>query len=140
MKIEYRTPAGSGSYTTLAEDGDALAAAISGFAPVKNGQPQLTPLAGATAPFIQERGNKFWTLSFVVDRTHASADAAALFLTTQAAIFDVVTNFDLKITQGAQVLYLARCCNTGFQPAPLSDKSSLIQYQFVGKTFNATAP
>lgn len=140
MKIEYRTPAGAGSYTTLAEDGDALAAAISGFAPRCAKQPQVTPLAGGAAPFIQDRGNQFWDLSFVVDRTHASPDAAALYVTTQAAVFDDVANYDLKLTVGAQVLYLARAALTALQPAPLSDKSSLIQYAFVGKTFNATAP
>lgn len=141
MKIEYRTPNGSGSYTTLAEDGDSLAAAISNFRPRKlGGTTQIEPLAGGSAPFIQQRGNHAWEISFLVDRTHATPAAAALFLTTEATIFTVLTNFDLKITQGAQVLYLAGAAHTTFDPAMLSDKSTQIIYAFTGKTFNATAP
>lgn len=141
MKIEYRTPAGTGSYTTLADDSSAtLADKISAFLPRCTKSPQVTPLAGAANPFIADRGNQYWTLGFLVERTHASPDAAALFLTTEAALFDDVANYDLKITVGAQVLYLATAALTGFDPDPLSDKSSRVRYAFVGKTFNATAP
>jgi hypothetical protein len=141
MKIEYRTPAGTGTYTTLADDSSAtLADKISAFAPSCSKSPQVEPLAGGASPFIQDRGNQVWALSFLVERTHASADAALLFITTEATIFAAVANFDLKITQGAQVLYLTRCALTGFQPDPASDRSSRISYAFVGKTFNATAP
>lgn len=141
MKIEYRTPAGSGSYTTLAEDGATLDARISGFTIPFTKSPQVEPLAGGTAPFVQDRGNATWQLGFVVDRQHASADAAALFIATESAIFGaVLTNFDLKITIGAQVMYLVRGALTGFNPRPLSDKSSLIQYSFVATNWTATAP
>jgi hypothetical protein len=141
VKIEYRTPAGTGSYTTLAEDNDALAAAISGFTVPLQMQPQITPLAGGTKPFVQNRGNATWQLGFVVDRTHASADAAALFIATQAAIFGAVLgNFDFKITIGAQVMYFVRAALNTFNPAPLSDKSSLIQYGFTGTNWTSTAP
>lgn len=141
MKIEYRTPAGSGSYTTLAEDGATNAAAISGFLPSVAKQPQVAPLAGGAKPFVQNRGNAAWQLGFVVDRTHASPDAAALFVATEAATLGApLTNFDLKVTIGTQVLYLVRCVLTQLQPAPVSDKSSLIQYGFVGSDWTATAP
>lgn len=142
MKIEYRTPAGSGSYTTLADDASAtLADKISGFAPSFQKSPQVEPLAGGSAPFVQDRGNAVWQLSFVVDRVHATPDAAALFLATEAAIFGaVITNFDLKITVGAQVMYLVRAALTAFSPMPLSDKSSLIQYQFTATGWTSTAP
>lgn len=141
MKIEYRTPAGTGSYTTLADDTSAtLADKISAFAPRGAKSPQVEALAGAAAPFVQDRGNQVWTLSFLVDRTHASADAVALFLVTEAAIFSAVANLDLKITVGAQVVYLARCAMTAFDPHPLSDKSSQVVYSFVGKSFTTTAP
>ena len=49
-------------------------------------------------------------------------DADALFLTTEAALFDDVANYDLKITVGARVLYLATAALTGFDPDPFSDK------------------
>lgn len=141
MKIEYRTPAGTGSYTTLADDSSAtLADKISRFLPACRKTPQVEALAGAAAPFLQDRGNQSWEISFLVERTHASPDAAALFITTEAAIFGGVANFDLKITQGAQVLYVTRCALTQFTPDQLSDKSSRIIYAFIGKSFNATAP
>lgn len=140
MKIEYRTPAGTGSYTTLAEDGDALAAAISGFAPALSKSPQVEGLAGSVLPFVQDRGNGVWQISFMVDRTHATPDASALFIATQAALFGVLTNFDLKVTIGAQVLYAVRAALTAFQPQPHSDKSSLIQYSFVAANWTTTAP
>lgn len=141
MKIEYRQPAGTGAYTTLADDASAtLADKISGLLPKGAKSPQVEPLAGGAAPFVQDRGNQVWTLSFLVDRTHATPDAAALFLVTEAAIFAAVANFDLKITAGSQVVYLARCALTEFSPQPLSDKSTLITYAFVGKSFTTTAP
>lgn len=141
MKIEYRTPAGTGSYTTLAEDGATLAASISGFTIPFQKSPQVEPLAGGTKPFVQDRGNAVWQLGFNVDRVHASPDAAALFVATEAAIFGgVITNFDLKITIGAQVMYLVRAALTNFNPRPLSDKSSLISYGFVATNWTATAP
>lgn len=142
MKIEYRTPHGTGSYTTLADDASAtLADKISGFTIPFSKSPQVEPLAGGTKPFVQDRGNATWTLGFVVDRQHASADAAALFIATESAIFGaVLTNFDLKITIGAQVMYLVRAALTGFVPRPLSDKSTLIQYSFVATNWTATAP
>lgn len=141
MKIEYRTPAGTGAYTTLAEDAATLAAAISGFALACVKSPQVEPLAGGTAPFLQDRGNATWQLGFIVDRTHATADAAALFVAAEGLIFGgVITNFDLKITIGAQVMYLVRAALTSFAPRPLSDKSSLIQYQFTATNWTSTAP
>lgn len=142
MKIEYRTPAGSGSYSTLADDASAtLADKISGFTIPFSKSPQVTPLAGGAKPFIQDRGNAIWTLSFMVDRVHATPDEAALFIATESAIFGaVLTNFDLKITIGSQVMYLVRAALTQFLPRPLSDKSSLIQYSFVATNWTATAP
>lgn len=142
MKIEYRTPAGSGTYTVLADDASATTLdKISGFLPTVQKQPQVVPLAGSTTPFVQDRGNAVWQLSFVVDRQHASPDAAALFLATEAAIFGgVVGNFDLKVTIGAQVMYLVRAGLNQIQPLPLSDKSSVIQYGFTGSNWTATAP
>jgi hypothetical protein len=123
VKIEYRTPTGTGSYVTLADEATGtLGERISGY----------SARPGQSALF---RGG-LWVVSFMVDRVHASADAAALFVSTQGAIFAVpgvfgrVNFFDLKITIGSQVLYSLMAGCTGFSPAPASDQTSLISYTF----------
>lgn len=142
MKIEYRQTPSADTYTVLADDASVtLADKISGFTIPFSKSPQVDALAGGVSPFIQDRGNAVWNLSFVVDRVHATQDAAALFISTHAAIFgSTITNFDLKVTIGAQVMYLVNAAITQYQPRPLSDKSSLIQYTFTAANWTNEAP
>lgn len=141
MKIEYRTPAGSGSYATLADEGaGALAERIKGYQPRLTKQPMVSPLFQSVAPLVADLGNGTWALAFAVDRVHASPDAAALFLVTHPAVFNVVSNFDLKITVGAQVVYFPACVMNEFTPEPHSDQSTVCKYGWTGGSYTTTAP
>lgn len=138
MKIEYRT-AGSGSYSVLADEAVAtLAARITGFHPHVSKSPMQTPAYGAAVPITTDMGNARWQLEFSVDRVHASADAALLFI--QAEPLKFAGNVDLKITVGAQVTYLANTAFTELDPQPHSDQSTLIKYAFTGGNYTTTAP
>lgn len=142
MKISYRAAAtGAGAYTVLADEATAtLGAAISGFLPRFTKNPQVDPLFRATGPFVADRGNGQWTLTFMVARQHASPDAAALFINTEAAIFGAIQNVDLKIEVGSQVNYLVNAALTGFEPDPHSDCSTFIRYGFTAASYTTTAP
>jgi len=139
VKIEYRTPAGTGSYSVLADEGSTTDR-IKGYQPRLSKQPLVSPLFQSLAPLVADLGNGLWTLSFAVDRVHASADAAALFIATHAATFNVVGNFDLKITVGGQVVYMTACVMTEFTPDPHSDQSTVCKYGFMGGGYTNTAP
>jgi hypothetical protein len=143
MKIEYRqhgAPVAIG-WATLADDASASTLdKISGFQPVPQKQPQVVPLVRSAAPFIADRGNRAWSVSFVVDRQHATPAAAALFCSTHPLLFGDNYNVDLKITIDTQILYLHDAAVVNFQPAPHSDKSTLCAYSFLGKQYNASVP
>lgn len=131
MKIEYRTPAGSGSYSILADESVAtLAAAISGFQPVVNKSPMVEAGYGAAVPVTLDLGNANYRASFTVERVHASPDAALLFVQAEPLKFS--GNVDLKITQGAQVTLLLGGALTELTPEPHSDQSTKIRYAFAG--------
>ena len=139
MKVEYRTPAGTGAYTVLADDSvTTLAAQISGFQPAYSKSPMQAPGYGAAVPVTLDLGNGHYRIAFSVDRVHASADAAALFLLNEMAKF--TGSLDLKITVGAQVTYLAGTVLTECTPDPQSDQSTKIRYAFNGGLYTTTAP
>lgn len=141
MIITYRTPAGSGSYTTLAnETTQPLADAISQYQIDLTKSPQTATGYGATIPVTLDLGNARWSLGFTVDRVHASPDAALLFTNTHMLALGEAANFDLQITVGSQVLYLAACCLTKLTPAPHSDQSTQFKYTFTGGQYQTTAP
>lgn len=136
MKIEYRTPPGTGDYTVLADESvETLAARITGYQPVMRKSPQLVGLFRSASAPAYDRGNQVWSLRFGVERVHESAAAALAYLATHAAVFAGVANLDLKITVGASVLNLAGCALQEFTPAPQSDLSTFIVYGFVGPTY-----
>ena len=145
MKIEYRTPAGTGTYSVLT-DSDTPAATldrISAYKPGLHASPMTEPLAvsagQAFASFITGRSGQ-WNVSFAVDRQHASADAALLFLQVHPTIFAKAAQFDLKITVGAQVVYLPSCAPTLIDPDEHSDLHTFTRYSFVGGNYTTTAP
>lgn len=146
MKIEYRTPSGgAGTYTTLADDSTTTGTVsrISAYKPSLHATPIKVPLAlslgQAFASFIRGAEGSY-TLSFIVDRQHASADAALLFLQQHPAVFAIAGQFDLKITVGAQVVYLPACAIEMIDPDEHSDQHTLIRYSFVGGSYTTTAP
>jgi len=147
MKIEFRVrytgPAGTmGSFGPLVDEAptSSLLETISAYRATPRKQPQIVPRFRATAPFIQDRGNRSWEVSFTVDRQHQSPAAAALFLAEHPLIFGDGSNIDLKITIGGTVLFLGNAALSNFEPQPHSDQSSLTNYTFVGQTYTTTEP
>lgn len=145
FKIEYRTPAGTGSYATLASDDDwnGLAEQISGWQPQVAYSPQVEPGAFASSTFVSGVGNALWQFSFTVERLHASPEDAAAFLTEHALLFQVPArqNFDLKVTvNDGAVVYCANCALARFAPDPHSDMSTRCSYSFTGGSYSRTAP
>ena len=146
MKIEYRTPSGgAGAYTVLADDSTTSApvSRISGYKPSLRAAPIKVPLAlalgQAFASFVRGAEGDF-TISFAVDRQHATPDDALLFLQAHPAVFAFAAQFDLKITVGAQVVYFPACAITQLDPDPHSDLHTFIRYSFVGGSYTTIAP
>ena len=138
MKIEYRTPAGSGSYATLADESGAtgLGDQISGYQPVPRKTPQTEQLALSAAQFVRDAGNTIWQLKFKVARVHASPDAAVEFVATHVALFTAFgASVDLQITVGATVLHMLGAAMVTMPPEPASDLSTVFAYEFTGPTY-----
>ena len=142
MKIEYRAAAaGNAPYTVLADESvAALAARISGYQPAMTSSPDEEPGFGAGGIAVFDNGNQKWRLAFVIERQHASPDAAGLFLAQHPLTFGTLGNLDLKITIAAQVIYFPACALTEFTPDPHSDQSTKIKYAFTGGSYTDTAP
>lgn len=142
MKIEYRTPAGSGAYTVLADEGavGGTSDRISGYQPAFKKRPLVVTMFLAESPSVSDMGNAEWSLRFAVDRVHADADAAATFISAHAAALGgVVDTFDLKITIGAVVFLASKCALGEFTPSPQSDKSTVIVYGWTPTTYAVSA-
>lgn len=146
MKIEYRTPSGgAGAYTELADDSltTGTQSRISGYKPSLRASPIKVPLAlslgQAFASFVRGAEGDF-SISFLVERQHGTADAALLFLQTHPTAFAIADQFDLKITVGAQVVYFPACAITSLDPDEHSDQSTRVRYTFVGGTYTTIAP
>lgn len=139
MKVEYRSPAGTGSYSVLADEATAtLAAAISGFQPGYTKSPMVVAGYGAAVQSGLDLGQASYTLAFSVDRVHASAAAAVKFVLDEMLKFRA--DLDLKITVGAQVTYYAAGICTQCAPEPHSDQSTKIRYAFSSGNYTTTAP
>lgn len=141
MKIELRIEGGTADYTPIADD--AAGQIISGYKPSLRAAPQTDALAVSPdqpfATFISGRSGE-WTLDFSVDRQHASADAALAFLNEHLALFAEAAQFHLKITVGAQIVYLAFCAPTSLEPEPHSDQHTFLRYTFVGASYTENEP
>lgn len=134
MKIGYRAQ-GTGTYTTLGDD--STSDLVSGFLPKMSGEPQVRPLAFAANASVLARGNRKWSIEGIVEKVHASLDAAAAFIQSQAAaIPDFV---DLQITEGATVIYATPAVLVAFEPV-VNGASSRTKYGFVAATITTTAP
>ena len=135
MKIEYRVPAWSADAKTIgefapladeaAETSGSTGDRVRGFQPSLSKQPQDDDLFQSPVPFIEDRGNGRWRLAFMVEREHESADAAMEFLAAHGEILNTPGNFDLKVTCGETVVYVANCALTEFTPEPHSDRREL---------------
>jgi hypothetical protein len=136
MKISYRTAAvGAGAYTVLGDESDRTAT-IRDYQPQMEGIAQVNPLFRSAKQFVADRKNRVWKLSFIIERTHASLGAAVDFLATHPAALP--SNVDLKIEQGATVLYLVKAVMVAFQPMPRG-LSTACGYAYVGD-YTTTAP
>ncbi|HXI73451.1 MAG TPA: hypothetical protein VNN22_24170 [Verrucomicrobiae bacterium] len=142
MKIEYRAAGnGVGGWTVLADESvAALGARISGFQPKSVSQPAIEPGFGAGGVAVYDNGNDTWTVSFLIERQHASPDSAVTFLAAHPAMFSTLGNLDLKITQGGSITYMAAVARTEFTPDPASDQSTRCRYAFVGGSYSINAP
>jgi hypothetical protein len=145
VKIESRITGSGPNYAVLADD--SLIAGtrdrISGYKPSMRATPQVEALAVSAgqpfASFITGRSGN-WTVSFAVDRQHASADAALAFLQAHPTAFAIAAAFDLKITVGANVVYFPSTAITQLDPDEHSDQHTNIRYAFIGSTYTDSEP
>ena len=143
MKVEFRAASiGNGvNYTTLANEGaPTLAEKISGFQPAMTLSPDEQPGFGSAGIAVYDNANQKWKVTFIIERVHASPDAAEAFKSAEAARIGAIGNLDLKITTGATVNYLPAAATVEFTPDPQSDQSSKIRYAFIGGQYTPNAP
>ena len=147
-KIEYRSPAwspgdtGIGNFGVLADEGAPAGTGdrVHGYQVALAKQPQDDDMADNISPFIQDLGNGRWRLRFSVERQHADDDAADEFLEAHAAALNQIANFDLKITTGETVTYMASCALVEFSFAPDPTRSTICHYVFLGGSYSESAP
>jgi hypothetical protein len=128
MKITWRT-AGGGSYSaTLADDANRLF--VSTFLPRMSDSVQVDGLFRSANAQVKARGNRRWSLAIVVEKEHASVDAATVFLASDPAAVSSLILVDLKVEGGASPIYYANCKLTGYTPVQ-TGKSTSVRYEFV---------
>jgi hypothetical protein len=139
VQIAYRANgSGVGGWAILADEAvAALGARISGYQPKFSQSPAEEPGFGAPCIGVYDNGNGKWTLSFLVERFHATPDAALAFIAATPG-FIGIGNLDLKITVGAQVNFLVNCAVTEFTPEPHSDVNTRIRHGFTGGIYTST--
>ena len=140
MKIEYRTPPGTGAFSVLADEADggaqSLSPRITGYCPSFGKVPMVVRMFQQVSPQVGDMGNATWDLAFGIERDHGTPDAAAAFLAVHAAVFgNVLGNYDLQITTGGTVILAADCALKNFKPRPPSDRSSFIEYGWTPTTY-----
>jgi len=109
------------------------------YSPVLSGDlPQVEPMFRAASKFVAARGNRSWSVTFVVNRQHASIAAAFSFPQSHAA--SIPNGVDLKFEESGNTLYLANAVLTGFDPGEPGGVSTTIKYTFVGQSYQSTAP
>jgi len=126
MKVSYRT-AGSGTYTTLGDDGARDYVTV--FGPRLALEAQVEGLFRGSSAKVYGRGNRRWELVVEIVEEHSSLDAATSHVQSQAAALP-----DLTTT-----VYLTRAALVGYEPA-VTGRSTRIVYRFTGETLTSTAP
>ncbi len=127
VKIYYRT-AGIGGWTLLGDESDRTNS-IRDYRPSMHGLAQVTPLIWGATQFVAARNNRIWTLTFAIERTHGTLDAALNFLASHPlALPDAV---DLMMVQGGSAVYLMGAVMVGFGGVP-EGLSSVCNYSFTG--------
>jgi len=134
MKVSYRT-AGSGTYTTLGDDGARDYVTV--FGPRLALEAQVEGLFRGSSAKVYGRGNRRWELVVEIVEEHSSLDAATSHVQSQAAALPALC--DLKVEEGATTVYLARAALVGYEPA-VTGRSTRIVYRFTGETLTSTAP
>ena len=105
---------------------------IRDYHPKMSGVAQVEALFQAANQFVGARGNRVWTVSFALERTHADLATAVNFLASHpAALPDYV---DLKVEQQSTVLYLAGAVWTSFDGLP-EGRSTVCSYSFTGPSY-----
>lgn len=135
MKIEFRT-AGTGSYTTLADD--SAGAYQLKWQPRRKGIADVQQLYGQANAAVYARGNRYWEFILIVLLTDDNvSDAHTLLATLDASIPDLC---DLKITQGTGITYAPACVSDTYDPEPTMGISNQIQFHWTGPNYTTTAP
>ncbi len=150
MKIEYRQPVGTGTWTVLADEaftgsGSTLDK-ITGYKPHLTSSPSITPLYGQGRALVQDLGGGKWEISFGVHRVHGTAANALKFLVIHGTIFDAsdplgiggLGNMDLRITVDSQIVYVQAAALQSFEPDEHSDQSTFCKYSFVSGGYELT--
>ncbi|MDE2099112.1 MAG: hypothetical protein KGL39_17795 [Patescibacteria group bacterium] len=128
MKINWDQSPVTGTWTVLGDESDRTQT-IRNYKPRRRSLVQTTPMFQAENQQIAPLLNKIWTLSFDVERTHASLDAALAFQYTHpAGLPDFIT---LQIIQGTTTLYLVTAVLTEFDIVP-EGVSSVSSYALTG--------
>lgn len=134
MKISYST--GHTTYTALGDESD-RSALVESFAPEFEAQMQETPLARATTPKLNNRGNVACSLALTITITYATRDAALAAVATLAGAFSASVH--LKVEQGSTVHYYPNAVLRRFKPV-LTGVSIRHEIAWRTQIVTATAP
>lgn len=144
MKISFRpaqTGGAASTYSVLADESNpTLQEKISQYQAAASKNPMEVPGYQSASVLVLDLGNVKWKLGFIIERVHATPDAALAFIVQQQAAVAGIGAVDLAITVGAQTDYFPACVVTEFTPEPHSDQSSKIKYGFAGANYSLTAP
>lgn len=140
MKVEFRAiGTGPANWLVLADESAApLNARISGWQPRFSSSPQEEPGFNAPGVAVFDNGNGKWTVGFLVERFHTTADAALTFLATHSPAVAGLGNVDLKITVGGAITFLVAAACTEITPEPHSDQNTRIRYTFTSGLYTNT--
>ena len=128
-------PAGSGSYSALADETASPQDFITGFNPSQTAVVQHEPLYGSETPFVAARGNRDWRLRFSVQRSHANPEAAATFIQGHAA--SIPDQLDIQIVQGAVTTHMLGAALESLSFDEPSGSSTTTHYTFIGPTYSS---
>ena len=122
MKIEFGTD-------TLGDDstGDFITPALGRS---HSRQVQVTALAGGASPFVTPRGNATNRISFVVEKQHADAKTAALYVCTHPD--SLAGQAVLRISEGSNAAQIADACLESCDLASLTGRATAFHYTFTG--------
>jgi len=135
MKLSISV-AGAGSYTELGNESDrsaVLEVSSLSVAP----QVQVEPLVRSSTPFIENRDNEATAVGFVITKQYADRDTSLAAVLTYSAYAD--GKWDLKLEEGATVIYFPGASLTAYEPA-FTGLAISHQTQWVSEPMTSSAP